>query len=192
MTATPPPHEAERLTASPLRRWPGVLASLALAGLLVLLALGLGWMGGELLVAGFVLTGAPMVLAALWLAGAALVMLAGARDSLRLPDPLLDIGPDGVLDQRLSPRRIAWADLDWDLVRVTTRHATHEHVLLRLRAPYPLNRAARGLSLLARVLPVAGLRNRPLHIQPVAPRATTARIAEAMARHRPPAGSDLR
>ena len=73
-------------------------------------------------------------------------------------------------------------------MRVATPYATREDVLLRLRAPYPLRRAARGLSLLARVVPVAMLRNRPLHIQPVAPQATAARIAEVMARHRPPAG----
>lgn len=159
-----------------------------MAALLALLALILIWPGVEILLAGAQpWLGIGMALIGLWAALAALMVAMGALDLVRQPDPLLDIGPDGVLDRRLSPDRISWADLDWDRVALVTQYGRVDQVRLRLKRPYRLLGAARSAQLLGRVLPMAAFRGRPLFIGPLGPDATTDRIAAAMAQHKAPA-----
>jgi len=186
-TTDPHPQPADRLSASPARRRAHLPGQVLLAGLILGLALMLGWMGAELALSGTgPLAGALMGLVALWLAGAAAVMLLGALELAGLPDPVLDIDPEGLLDRRLGPRRIAWSDLDWERVRITTTFTDQDLVRIRLAAPYPLRPSARAMAALGRVLPLPMFRDRALFVTPLGPQATTDRIALAMARHRPP------
>lgn len=158
-----------------------------MAALLAFLALILIWPGVDILLAGdHPWLGIGMALLGLWAALAALMLAMGALDAARQPDPLLDIGPEGVLDRRLSPDRIAWADLEWDRVALVTQYGRVDQVRIRLKRPYRLRGAARIAQLLGRVLPMGAFRGRPLFVGPLGPDATTDRIAAVMAQHRAP------
>lgn len=177
------------LTASPQRPGRALLNSALIVVLLALLAVLPGGIGIELLWTGADRwMGAGLGLLALWLGAAAVVVTLGAVDLFRLPHPILDIGPEGVLDRRIGPRRFAWADLDWRVARFVTPYGETEQVQIRLARPYPLRRAARGAQVLGRVLPFAAFRDRPLFIAPIGPDAPTDRIAATMTRYRAPSG----
>ncbi len=128
----------------------------------------------------FLWAGVP---AGLVVVGAMAVELAAAWRLLRSPDATLTIGPDGLWDRRLSPGPIPWAALRWRRVTRSTKRAAMDAVRLDLdpqaaARTYPTVRLLAAVNRLARLLPYP--------VTPVGLDRSTAEIAAACARYKPP------
>ena len=110
-------------------------AALAVVAMSLVLIVEVWWAGLLFLALGLV-TGAS---------GLAGVM--GALDMLRLPEPILQIGRDGLHDRRLSEALIPWDNLRWRRVILSTTRANGDTVQLWIDGDYPIRPAMRALAL---------------------------------------------
>lgn len=71
----------------------------------------------------------------------------GTIDMLRLPAPILSIGPDGLHDRRLSAALIPWKAIRWRRVILSTTRANGDTVQMWIDADVPIRPAMRALAL---------------------------------------------
>ena len=187
MTKLCPLPDTERLSVAMTRRWQLVLSTFMISVLLALLAMMLLLPGIELVWNGDAVgLGVGISIVGLWLAAIALVTMMSSLELMRLPDPVLEIGPEGVRDRRISDASIVWDDLDWNRVQLVMPYGITDQVRIVLKRPYPLRRSKRGFRVLGRFIPIASFRSGALFIAPIVPDASTDGIEAAMARFRTP------
>ncbi len=117
------------------------LWALMLLAALMVLALAVELMGS--------VAWAGLIFLALGLAtgAAGLVGVLGVLDMLRLPEPILSIGPDGLRDRRLSDALIPWEAIRWRRVILSTTRANGDTVQLWIDTDVPIRPAMRALAL---------------------------------------------
>ncbi|MCC6000611.1 MAG: hypothetical protein JJU19_07060 [Pararhodobacter sp.] len=105
----------------------------------------------------------------------------GTLDMLRLPAPILTIGPAGVHDRRLSATPIPWEAIRWRRVILSTTRANGDTVQLWIDANIPIRPPMRVLAVANRMLgrPPYSVLTFALEIQ-------TDAIAAAMNRYKRP------
>jgi hypothetical protein len=101
-------------------------------------------------------------------------------DTLRLPGPVLTIGPAGVRDRRITDATLPWSEIEWQRVVVSTKRANGEAVQFHLHGAYPISLPHRAMAVANRLMG-----HPPLTIVAMGIDRSTPDIAAAFARFKP-------